>query len=497
MFNLLRKVLYITLFSLLSLATYSQSTGIPLPPQFESVSINPSTGQVTIQWKLSPSKNVKGYIIFENLDVGNYSIDTVFDPTATAFSFSYSKVLGQAVRFVLATLDSAGNRSLRTDPAHKTIYTTLKYDSCNAQISVSWTKYQGWGSNLSRYRLVQYQNGTPVNIATGLSASDSTYLVTNVSGGPNYCYYLVAERNDGVLVTSNMSCHQTFPDGLPANILANQAVFLSNNQVELQFTLDPNAPSKAYQLTSSDSKNGNFIPIKQFKNLQGNQLITIDTLKSLSPRYYRLEALNSCGIGVKASNEATAMVPISSLGTNEITLVWNAYQNWPQGIQEYVIYRSIGSDGFQLLQTQSGTKTDYNDNISGLIGQQLSGNICYYVEAVSNLSSTSNTYRSRSATICVDITANVFIPDAFTPNGDGKNDDFKPSFAFLPGAYKIMIFNRSGFNVFESSDPMKGWDGKISNGEKAPEGVYVYFITFTSGAGKTVEKKGNFSLIYP
>jgi gliding motility-associated-like protein len=493
----LKKVKIILLFYFFSQTLISQAADIPLQPIFESVSIDPATGQVTINWQLSPTKNVWGYIIFENLPAGNFVIDTVFGPTITQFSFNYPKVLSQPVRFVIAALDSSGNRSLRTDPAHRTVFAKLTYDSCKAQIKVSWNQYEGWATNLARYRVYQVNSGTPSDISGAIGPNDSSFLISNIKGGQNYCYYVAAERSDGVLVTSNMVCRQTYPDGLPSFINADQAVFLTNSLVELTFTLDPNAPSKNYQLTASDSRDGDFIPVKQFKNVQGNKLVVVDTLKKLAPKYYKLEALNSCNIGVFGSNTATAMVPISSVGVNEINLAWNGYQNWAQGIQQYVIYRAIGNDGFQSLQSQSGAITDYTDNISGLIGKQLSGNLCYYVESVSNLSSTGNTYTSRSATICVDITSNVFIPEAFTPNDDGRNDEFKPSFAFMPGSYKLMIFNRSGFKIFESSDPLKGWFGKLANGEKAPEGVYVYFITFTSGSGKTVEKKGNFSLIYP
>jgi gliding motility-associated-like protein len=487
----------ILLFFSFSQVIFSQAQDIPLQPQFESVSINPNDGQVTIHWKLSPSKDVKGYIIFENLEVGNYAIDTVLGPSITQFTFTYPKVLNQPVRFVIAALDSAGNRSLETDPPHRTVFSKLTYDSCSAQIKITWNPYEGWGTNLVRYRVSRATSGLPGDISGALTPNDTSFLISNVKGGQNYCYYVVAESNDGKFVTSNMVCRQTYADGLPNFINADKAVFLSNSLVELTFTLDPNSPSKNYQLTASDSRDGDFLPIKQFKNVQGDQLVTIDTLKNHAPKYYKLEALNSCNFGVLGSNEATAMVPISSISVNEINLVWNAYQNWPQDIKEYDIYRAIGSNGFQLLQTQSGATTTYTDNISSLIGKQLSGNVCYYIEGVSNTGSTGNTFISRSSTVCVDITSNIFIPEAFTPNDDGRNDEFKPSFAFLPSDYKLMIFNRSGFKIFESSDPFKGWNGKLSNGEKAPEGVYVFFITFTSGSGKTVDKKGNFSLIYP
>ncbi len=76
------------------------------------------------------------------------------------------------------------------------------------------------------------------------------------------------------------------------------------------------------------------------------------------------------------------------------------------------------------------------------------------------------------------------IPNAFTPNGDGLNDEFKLiSNSDNITAFKMYIFNRWGQMVFESNDIPNGWDGKIK-GEDAPAGTYVYRIKYTVGIFK-------------
>jgi len=55
----------------------------------------------------------------------------------------------------------------------------------------------------------------------------------------------------------------------------------------------------------------------------------------------------------------------------------------------------------------------------------------------------------------------VFIPNAFSPNNDGKNDIFKPMVFGNVSQYRFSIYNRWGEKIFETSDPQKGWDGKI------------------------------------
>lgn len=67
-----------------------------------------------------------------------------------------------------------------------------------------------------------------------------------------------------------------------------------------------------------------------------------------------------------------------------------------------------------------------------------------------------------------------YVPNAFTPNGDGINDEFLPlGNAIQLETYDLQIFDRWGQQLFQSTDPAKGWDGKVGGGV-APDGVYVY-----------------------
>ena len=66
------------------------------------------------------------------------------------------------------------------------------------------------------------------------------------------------------------------------------------------------------------------------------------------------------------------------------------------------------------------------------------------------------------------------VPNVFTPNGDGMNDDFRVSYRSLR-EFHGWVYNRWGKLVFEWTDPDKGWDGNI-NGRPAAEGAYFYVI---------------------
>lgn len=88
-----------------------------------------------------------------------------------------------------------------------------------------------------------------------------------------------------------------------------------------------------------------------------------------------------------------------------------------------------------------------------------------------------------------------FVPKAFTPDNNGKNDLFKPSYQCLFTNYSFRIFNRFGEAVFNTSNPSAGWNGMFKN-KQQPIGAYIWLLQYVdklSGQFKT--KKGTVVLI--
>jgi len=86
------------------------------------------------------------------------------------------------------------------------------------------------------------------------------------------------------------------------------------------------------------------------------------------------------------------------------------------------------------------------------------------------------------------------IPNAFTPNRDGKNDQFRPFITQVVTGYKMTIWNRWGEKIFESEIPKQGWDGTYK-GQQQAAGTYVYQIQFIDFDGVPVNVKGTLNLI--
>jgi gliding motility-associated-like protein len=99
--------------------------------------------------------------------------------------------------------------------------------------------------------------------------------------------------------------------------------------------------------------------------------------------------------------------------------------------------------------------------------------------------------------ICVNVTVNkqcdVVVPKAFSPNGDGAND-LECIYGKCVGTVHLVIYDRWGEKIFETTDPSQCWDGTYK-GTMLNTAVFVYYLDATLIDGSTVKHKGNISLI--
>lgn len=88
----------------------------------------------------------------------------------------------------------------------------------------------------------------------------------------------------------------------------------------------------------------------------------------------------------------------------------------------------------------------------------------------------------------------IWLPNAFTPNGDGLNDVFRVlgNIRRLQGV-TLSLYNRWGEQVYTSHDPYKGWDG-FYKGIPAQMGTYVYLLEYSLD-GNPYKQTGNFHLL--
>lgn len=88
-------------------------------------------------------------------------------------------------------------------------------------------------------------------------------------------------------------------------------------------------------------------------------------------------------------------------------------------------------------------------------------------------------------------------PNAFTPNGDGANDVFRPIYPCEVVASRLRIYSRWGEKIFETNNPNQGWDGKYNNLD-APSDVYIWQVEYEAiraGQQSTFTQSGDVTLL--
>ncbi|MBS1613302.1 MAG: gliding motility-associated C-terminal domain-containing protein [Bacteroidetes bacterium] len=148
-----------------------------------------------------------------------------------------------------------------------------------------------------------------------------------------------------------------------------------------------------------------------------------------------------------------------TLNTDSATYAWNTSDAY-----EYSLYRPIDAAGFYAfnVQNQCGSNT-YSFSVATVD--------CDTVVIVPIDTSTPPAVDSSLV--------QLYIPNAFTPNGDGNNDLFKIYGKGTVLYYECAIYNRWGEVVYHSYDATAGWDGTYKSAE-LPTGNYVYVIKYNS-----------------
>jgi gliding motility-associated-like protein len=140
--------------------------------------------------------------------------------------------------------------------------------------------------------------------------------------------------------------------------------------------------------------------------------------------------------------------------------------------------------GATNLWSSGATDPTYAVNDTGTYWLQVSLEPC----------AASDTFRINYDPFCY---CHFAMPTAFSPNGDGTNDLYKP--ALVPGcpvsSYMLSIYNRWGERIFTGTKPEIGWDGTYQ-GTQADVGTYMYRIDFLGGTRKKkYMQQGDITLI--
>ena len=193
--------------------------------------------------------------------------------------------------------------------------------------------------------------------------------------------------------------------------------------------------------------------------------------------------------GIQAGDDSESDSDVSNMiktegtglgGSAPCDMEFRAYGT--EGIDHYEWQIAADLD-FEYLQYQFYTQDmDYRFLDEGV----------YYVRCVGTNTSTHCQAIGETYTISIGA-SELKIPNAFTPNDDGINDEWKVSYRSLLD-FRCWIFDRYGNEIFQFTDPSKGWDGKYK-GKLVNPGVYFYVIEATGADGKKYKKGGDINIL--
>ncbi len=502
--------------------TTAQNPGTtPDEPVLESVSVDPVTGYVTVTWTprkttVSPSPvATDGYYVCwlqKQPSSTNHIFAKITNPATLSYTFDVDTMIARTptmpdprkttVPFTVVAYHNAPySASLRSDEDYN-MQVTNKYDSCRAEIRLNWHPYRGWYPNREPFVLnydyyvmrIPVGGGPAVEIKR-LTDQDTSYIVSKVNENEQYTFYIEARQTGGSLRSTSYKTEKYTAMPIPPSFIqAEGTEYDSQGIAEITFLLDPASQTHGYAFLGSSKPDYSYVKLADLDNITGSQLVLNDIQARGKTYYYKLMAWHVCKDRYTAeSNPATALWLYLKQEEQLNTLQWDSYKDWGKPAK-YEVRRQIGSNAEEIIATLTDSDgTTYKDDLSGA---KIDGEICYRVTAVPESSGSADQY-AVSNSICIQPESDIYIPRAFTPNGDGSNDEYRPFFSYPPKEYLFIIYDRNGAKVFQTESEGDAWDGQLKNGKPANEGAYGYYIKFRTAKGRLVEKRGTLILVLP
>lgn len=169
----------------------------------------------------------------------------------------------------------------------------------------------------------------------------------------------------------------------------------------------------------------------------------------------------------------------------EVEMDFTPYLGWEFGVNNYMVLRKLvnAAPFYDYEYLTSPVRIFYENGLEHYTQ-------CYRIRGEEMSGREEKTFSNE---ICFNFDPLIYIPNAFSPNGDGMNDFFVPFTGALK-TYHIRIFNRWGEKLFESDNREVNWDGTF-RGSKVEQGVYIYVINYTGFDDKAYDTKGTVTLL--
>ena len=429
--------------------------------------LNSSATSVELKYQASAGAIVT---LYQRNAAGNY-VATGQTAATGGGSFTVNGVPATNVNcFQLGVQDACGGAELKSAGVCSI---PLSASAGDKQNKVTWPAYGGTDTPRF-YRMTR--NSAPVGNAIGSPFTDAN----GIQCGVNYCYTTELNFNTSSTIVRSAPVCVVGQNNEPPLPPTKAFVSVEADGVKLQASLPATTPT-AYTLLVSraDGPGGPFTPIGQAST---DRSYTDKTANSGAQSYcYRAAIQNNCGV-ISDYTAPSCTVHLTTPGNN--ALDWTALSP----------FSGSSVTGYQVIKIDPTTglsdKIDVGGNTHWEPNQTDSQTYTYQIVAYDR-----NGLESYSNPILILLAPRLFIPNAFSPNGDGANDDFMAKGAFWD-TFSMTIYSRWGDVVFNTVDPKsKGWAGLLPDGTAAAQGYYTYRIEIKDLKGETYVRTGPVLLI--
>ena len=446
--------------------------------EISSVSVDTANQRrVTINWEVTQTVAGQSFAIYH---WKNEKWELLVDSLPTDMR-SYQDVKAHpfehAERYSVST-SIPGNPNAPLSEWHQTVFLSSgDYDKCQQSLTLNWSAYVG--ANVTSYIVFGRRDKQPYS-RLGETA-DTTFATGKLDEGSDYNFMVVANLQNGQQSLSNIISYTTFEYIWPnESFVSIDTVLNHQGKVELRGQIDTATNIKTYKIFGVVG--GNILVDKEIIYTSNRFVLEADYPNA----DYNLVGINHCDVGWGTYSYVQPLVIKADANTETVKLKWNHSLS---NTEQYTLFCSVDGGAETEVQsalTETNIELNYND-----LADDRAQNFCFRVEA------NDGNRLSVSNTICVERQADMWLPTAFTPNGDGLNDTFGPVVKSAQITdFEFIVYDRYGGRVFVSTSADNRWDG-THGGKHVAEGGYLYYLKAKLQNGQTIERKGSVNVVYP
>ncbi len=406
------------------------------------------------------------YRVEQKNAAGQYqAIATLDNPAPGPFTQTVGNLAtaSQVYTFRVSAFDACGN-SVASGEVSTVVLTATAAESRN---EVSW-RADGTAAPGGFTLLVNEA------ALTTLAAGQTRYTDPDVRCPEPYCYRVEAAYPEGAVSVSNAACVNAVSTRQPPAV-QNVLVTVRNGLPVVSWTAPP---GRNEYLVTRSTDGGPFQPVGRLT--EGP--FTDENARLNDQNYcYRVRYTDACN---NASAESPEVCPVRlqvESSDDGDRLTWSPYREWPPGVTGYTLEK-LDTAGRVVASRATGLGTGAAEPFDTV--RQV---IRYRVRTTGpGLESFSNEVEVRRP-------VRVFLPEAFTPNGDRVNDVYTVKGRFI-ATLEMVVYDRWGNTVFVTDRLENGWDGTL-NGQPAATGTYVCLVRATDQTGRRTTHRGGVLLI--